>query len=80
MADGVAPVPAGPTLDAMTYPSGPTPADWYPDPTGRHQARYRDSQIWTEHVSSYGCLSVDPVTQAGAGAVLALKQDSRGLS
>ena len=70
MIDGAAPVPAGcPTLDAMTSPPAPTPADWYPDPTGRHQLRYWDGQVWTDHVSSHGRPSVDPVTQAGAGAV-----------
>lgn len=45
------------------------PADWYPDPTGRHQLRYWDGQAWTDHASSHGRPSVDPVADGGAGAV-----------
>ena len=36
------------------------PADWYPDPYGRHQHRYWDGQQWTEHVSDHGRRTVDP--------------------
>ncbi|HYT38195.1 MAG TPA: phospholipid scramblase-related protein [Acidimicrobiia bacterium] len=36
------------------------PADWYPDPTGRHEHRYWDGSTWTEHVASHGRQSVDP--------------------
>ena len=39
--------------------SGP-PADWHPDPFGRHEMRYWDGTQWTEHVSSHGRQSVDP--------------------
>lgn len=39
------------------------PADWYPDPMGRHELRYFDGSSWTEHVSSHGRQSVDPPTQ-----------------
>jgi len=35
------------------------PADWYPDPSGRHEHRYWDGTRWTEHVSSHGRQSVD---------------------
>jgi uncharacterized protein YxjI len=45
----------------MSSPSGPTPANWYPDPTGRHQLRYFDGAQWTEHVSSNGVQSTDPL-------------------
>ena len=38
-----------------------TPADWYPDPMGRHELRYWDGEIWTEHISSHGRQSTDPV-------------------
>jgi uncharacterized protein YxjI len=36
-----------------------TPANWYPDPFGRHELRYWDGTQWTEHVSSNGKQSVD---------------------
>jgi uncharacterized protein YxjI len=45
----------------MSSPSGPTPANWYPDPTGRHQLRYFDGAGWTAHVSSNGNQSTDPI-------------------
>jgi hypothetical protein len=41
-----------------------TPANWYADPTGRHQLRYWDGQAWTEHVSNAGQQSVDPMEVA----------------
>jgi uncharacterized protein YxjI len=54
----------------MTNEAGAaTAADWYPDPTGRHQLRYWDGQAWTDHASSHGRPSVDPVADGGAGAV-----------
>lgn len=43
--------------------SGTTqPADWYPDPFGRHELRYWDGAQWTEHVSSHGRQATDPPT------------------
>lgn len=41
-----------------------TPANWYPDPSGRHEHRYWDGSAWTEHVSNQGVASVDPVGDA----------------
>jgi uncharacterized protein YxjI len=38
------------------------PADWYPDPSGRHEHRYWDGSRWTEHVASHGRQGVDPDT------------------
>lgn len=38
-----------------------TPANWYPDTTGRHQLRYWDGTAWTDHVSDNGVTGVDPV-------------------
>jgi hypothetical protein len=38
-----------------------TPANWYPDTTGRHQLRYWDGTRWTEHVSDNGVSGVDPL-------------------
>jgi uncharacterized protein YxjI len=37
-----------------------SPANWYPDPLGRHEHRYWDGSEWTEHVASRGRSSVDP--------------------
>ena len=38
------------------------PANWYPDPMGRHELRYYDGSAWTDHVSSGGKQSIDPLT------------------
>ena len=40
------------------------PADWYPDPSGRHEHRYWDGTRWTEHVSSHGRQGVDADTSS----------------
>jgi uncharacterized protein YxjI len=49
----------------MTETGEQHPANWYPDPLGRHEHRYWDGAQWTEHVSSHGRQSVDPPTGAG---------------
>ena len=54
-------------MDAQVGPSSPK-ADWYADPTGRHQHRYWDGASWTDHVADAGTTSVDPLgehTQQG---------------
>jgi uncharacterized protein YxjI len=38
-----------------------TPANWHPDPMGRHQLRYWDGAVWTDHVSDNGVQGTDPV-------------------
>jgi uncharacterized protein YxjI len=38
-----------------------SPANWYPDPTGRHELRYFDGAAWTDHVSDRGITAIDPV-------------------
>lgn len=38
-----------------------TPANWYPDPLGRHEVRYWDGAAWTEHVSNQGVTGSDPM-------------------
>lgn len=43
-----------------------SPANWYPDPTSRHQLRYWNGVNWTDHVSDGGQQSIDPV-HADAG-------------
>ncbi|MGZ6907157.1 MAG: DUF2510 domain-containing protein [Acidimicrobiia bacterium] len=37
-----------------------SPAGWNRDPYGRHELRYFDGAIWTEHVSDQGVTAVDP--------------------
>lgn len=36
-------------------------AGWFPDPFGRHDARWWDGSAWSEHVSTGGVQTVDPV-------------------
>ena len=43
-----------------------TPANWYDDPTGRHQHRYWDGNAWTSHVSDDGIQGTDDITAASA--------------
>lgn len=45
------------------------PADWYPDPMERFELRYWNGADWTEHVSTQGRTSVDPVDAPQQGAV-----------
>ncbi len=44
---------------------GATPANWYPDPMGRHEYRWFDGNRWTDHVSSHGKQSFDPLQAPG---------------
>ena len=46
-----------------------TAADWYPDPYGRAEVRYWDGATWTDHVSSNGRQSSDPIAAAVAKEV-----------
>ena len=43
-----------------------TPANWYDDPTGRHQHRYWDGNAWTSHVSDDGIQGTDNIATATA--------------
>ena len=36
------------------------PANWHPDPFGRHELRYWDGGQWTHHVASRGRQGIDP--------------------
>jgi hypothetical protein len=47
-----------------------SPADWYPDPSGRHEVRYWDGGAWTEHVSDRGAPGRDPVDGGGPSQTL----------
>lgn len=44
-----------------------SPADWHPDPTGRHEHRYWDGQRWTHHVADAGVASTDPLDPSEGG-------------
>jgi Protein of unknown function (DUF2510) len=49
---------SGPTA---AYPTEqPVMAQWYPDPSGRHQYRYWDGSDWTSQVSDDGVVTQDP--------------------
>lgn len=52
-------------------------AGWHPDPHHRHELRWWDGAVWTDHVSDHGVAAVDPVSAVpppvaasfGAGAL-----------
>ena len=44
------------------------PADWYPDPLGRHEYRYWNGSTWTEHVADAGQASTDPLGDQGTAS------------
>jgi uncharacterized protein YxjI len=46
-----------------------TPANWYPDPNGRHEFRYWDGTNWTDHVSDNGVQSTDALQPRGLDRV-----------
>jgi uncharacterized protein YxjI len=50
---------------ANQNPANQNPAKWHPDPLARHQLRYWDGSIWTEHVSDNGVQSIDPLKTKG---------------
>jgi uncharacterized protein YxjI len=54
-----------------------TPPDWHPDPNGRADLRYWDGAAWTEHVSTGGVQSTDPV---GGGVSRRLDSLDKGLT
>ena len=37
------------------------PAGWFADPSGRHQMRYWDGRVWTDHVRDQEMAGVDPL-------------------
>ncbi|MGI8938027.1 MAG: DUF2510 domain-containing protein [Iamia sp.] len=49
-------LPAESALQSATPGPG-----WAADPTGRHEMRYWDGAIWSEHVSDSGAQAVDPL-------------------
>jgi len=46
-----------------------TPANWYPDPMGRHQLRYWTGTAWSDHVSNNGVQGTDPMQPRGLDRV-----------
>jgi uncharacterized protein YbjQ (UPF0145 family) len=53
---------------SQTPPTGPVPADWYPDPENPGQLRYWDGTQWTEH--RHPANQTDPSTvESQPGAV-----------
>ncbi|HEX2782607.1 MAG TPA: phospholipid scramblase-related protein [Ilumatobacteraceae bacterium] len=42
-----------------------SPASWHPDPMGRHELRYWNGKIWTDHVSDNGVQSTDALHPRG---------------
>jgi hypothetical protein len=40
-----------------------TPANWYPDPSQRHEHRYWDGAAWTQDVANAGVRSAEPLAQ-----------------
>jgi hypothetical protein len=42
------------------------PAQWYADPTGRHEYRYWDGSSWTSHVADAGQTASDPLGPGSA--------------
>ena len=60
----VASVTGAPVHDAYSsgYMTGSVrPAQWHPDPSGRHQHRLWDGTQWSDQVSDDGVISTDPV-------------------
>jgi len=56
-----------------------TPANWYPDASGRHQLRYWDGTRWTEHVSDNGIAGVDAMQPAAPQQQAQQQTQQRGL-
>ena len=48
----------GPPPPPLVAPTA-RPAEWLPDPTGRHELRYWDGARWSDHVSDRGETSFD---------------------
>ena len=49
-------------------------AGWYRDPTGQHEQRYWDGTTWTDHVSSQGRQTREPIAAGSASTAGAAAQ------
>jgi hypothetical protein len=74
---GTAPVvPASVAAPVETAPAETAPAetaiaaDWYPDPSGRHQWRFWGGDAWTPHVNDDGVHSDDALDRAAPPPVV----------
>ena len=56
------------------------PPRWHADPTGRHELRYWDGQVWTSHVSDGGVAGTDPLAPARRTSEATLMPSSEGRS
>lgn len=54
----------------MTETTGQPAADWYPDPTGKHDRRYWNGTIWTDHVYGAGKQFLDPIVPPTPAATI----------
>jgi uncharacterized protein YxjI len=57
---------------------GPAAANWYPDPSGRHELRYYDGTAWTDHVADNGNQSIDP--PGGPSIVPTVNRDAQQIA
>ena len=48
------------TAGLAVSPAAVVPAEWYPDPSGRHGYRFWDGAGWTPHVADGGQIAFDP--------------------
>jgi hypothetical protein len=55
-----APPPSSPASPPPPAPAS-VQANWYPDPSGKHQYRYYDGSRWTDDVSDNGIALKDPL-------------------
>ena len=51
------------------------PADWYPDPSGRHELRYWDGTQWTPNVSDHGRTGHDEITESAPLPTTGMSKD-----
>ena len=65
---GTAPVGTAPVETAWVETA--LAADWYPDPSGRHQWRFWGGDAWTPHVNDDGVHSDDALDRAAAPPVV----------
>lgn len=54
------PASSAPAGASAATAAAAAPADWYADPSGRHEQRYWDGSAWTHHVADRGQVSSDP--------------------
>jgi hypothetical protein len=59
--------PGAATVRAMAHSP-----NWYRDPSGNYELRYWNGDAWTEHVSTAGVQSVDPIPDAPSREVAAI--------